>query len=309
MFRRFAIPTALAGLLVLASCGSSGTSSGTATTAPGSATPGSVLPDVTLLPGPTDAPASTVPHPHISVPAAIPTQLTTTVIKPGNGTPSKAGDSVVVNYVGARSADGTEFDNSYDSGTPLTVAPVGQAQLIDGFNQGLIGVQTGEQLQLDIPNSLAYGDQAQGDVIKAGDALSFVIDVLAVFPSTTIADEPKVDVQGAENAPDLATTDLVVGTGSPLTTGQHVAIQIVAYRGDTGERAFSTWEQGIPIVFGYGIDDLLPGLVQGLDGMNVGGRREMRIPYAQAFGEAGNETLGLPGATDVVLVVDVVGTF
>jgi FKBP-type peptidyl-prolyl cis-trans isomerase len=306
VLRRIALPTALAGLLVLASCGSSGTSQSSPTTASGA--PASVLPDVSVLPGPTQPPASTVPHPKVSVPAKIPTSLVTTVIKPGTGTPSKTGDDVVVNYVGARSADGTEFDSSY-GGDPLEVAPVGSAQLIDGFNQGLIGVQAGEELQLDIPNNLAYGDAAQGDVIKAGDALSFVIDVLAVFPKTTIADEPKVTVQGAANRTDLDTQDLVAGSGPPIANGQHVALQIVAFRGDTGERAFSTWEQGQPLIFGYGTDQVLPGLVQGIAGMKVGGRREMTIPFEEAFGEPGNEQVGVPASTDVILVVDLLAVF
>ncbi len=308
MLRRIAIATALAGLLVLVSCGSSGTTQGNSTTAAGA--PVSVLPDVSVLPGPTQPPASTVPHPHVSVPGQIPTTLVSTVIKPGTGTPSKAGDDVVIDYVGARSADGTEFGNSY-GGDPLEVNPVGtMQQILPGFNQGLIGVQTGEQLQLDMPNDLAYGDQAQGAVIKAGDALSFVIDVRAVFPPTTIADEPKVPpVQAAANRTDIDTQDLVEGSGPPIATGQRVALEIVAYRGDTGARAFSTWEQGQPLVFGYGTDQVLPGLVQGIAGMKAGGRREMTIPFAEAFGEPGNESVGVPASTDVVLVVDLLAVF
>ncbi|MEO5900417.1 MAG: FKBP-type peptidyl-prolyl cis-trans isomerase, partial [Ilumatobacteraceae bacterium] len=189
MLRRFAIPAALAGLLVLASCGDV-TGAGSATSTPGSATAPTILPDVSLVP-PTTVPQSTVPHPAVSVPATIPTTLVSTVLKPGTGTPSTTGDAVVVNYVGARTADGKEFDNNYGT-TPLTVTPLGAAQVIDGFNQGLVGVQQGEQLQLDVPNDLAYGDQDKGDVIKAGDALSFVIDVLGVLPATTAANTPDV---------------------------------------------------------------------------------------------------------------------
>jgi len=43
--------------------------------------------------------------------------------------------------------------------------------------------------------------------------------------------------------------------------------------------------------------------------MRVGGRRKLTIPYAQAFGEAGSEQLGLPGNTDLVLVVDLVAAY
>ena len=305
VLRRLAIPAALVGLLALAACGDV-TGAGSGTSTPASA-PASILPDVSLVSTST-VPPTTIPHPSVSVPATTPTKLTTTVLKPGSGTASKAGDAVVVNYVGARSADGTEFDNNYGQ-TPLMVSPVGSAQMIEGFNQGLIGVQPGEQLQLDIPSDLAYGDAPQGDVIKAGDALSFVIDVLAVLPATTQADEPAVTVAGAPNRADLATKDLVVGTGPAVTTGTNIAIEIVAYRGDTGERVFSTWAESAPVVFDYGVDSILPGLEQGIAGMNVGGRRQITIPYALGFGEAGNSQLGVPGSTDLVLVVDVIAAF
>ena len=232
----------------------------------------------------------------------------TTVITPGNGPAAKDGDVVVVNYVGVRSADGTEFDNSYDKGAPYPVT-LGTGSVIAGWDQGLVGAQAGERLQLDIPADLAYGDKPQGDVIQAGDALSFVIDVVAVVPSATAADEPQVTVTGAANRDDLVATDLVVGTGPVLAEGQTAVIQFVAYRGDTGEKVFSTWEDGQPVTFKYGVDQVMPGLIDGLDGMKVGGRRQVTIPFAKAFGDSGNENLGVPASTDVVLVVDLVAAY
>ena len=101
-----------------------------------------------------------------------------------------------------RSADGTEFDNSYDKGQPLPVK-LGAGSVIKGWDQGLVGAQAGERLQLDIPADLAYGDNPSGEIIQPGDALSFVIDVLAVVPATTAADQPQVDVAGAANRSDL----------------------------------------------------------------------------------------------------------
>ena len=52
--------------------------------------------------------------------------------------------------------------------------------MIQGWEQGLLGAQEGGRYQLDIPADLAYGDSARGDVIRAGDALTFVIDVVSV---------------------------------------------------------------------------------------------------------------------------------
>ena len=72
---------------------------------------------------------------------------------------------MLVNYVGVRSADGTEFDNSYDGGQPFPWSS-GAAASSQGWEQGLVGVKTGGRRQLDIPADLAYGDEPQGDVIQ-----------------------------------------------------------------------------------------------------------------------------------------------
>ncbi len=72
---------------------------------------------------------------------------------------------------------------------------------------------------------------------------------------------------------------------------------------------YSTWEDGQPIAFRYGVDQLLPGIVDGVKDMKVGGRRQVTIPFAQAFGTAGSENLGIPGNTDVVLVLDLVAAY
>ena len=89
------------------------------------------------------------------------------------------GDTVVVHYVGVRTEDGTEFDNSYDRGEPFPVV-LGSGSVIQGWEDGLVGAQVGDQRQLDIPTELAYGDSPRGDVIQPGDALTFVVDVVAI---------------------------------------------------------------------------------------------------------------------------------
>ena len=50
------------------------------------------------------------------------------------------------------------------------------------------------QRQLDIPANLAYGDQDKGDVIKAGSALTFVVDVMAVTPAPSSSTVPATTV-------------------------------------------------------------------------------------------------------------------
>ncbi|NNE13163.1 MAG: FKBP-type peptidyl-prolyl cis-trans isomerase [Ilumatobacter sp.] len=122
------------------------------------------------------------PKPEVELPETIPTDLVITTLEPGDGAAAAAGDTVSVFYVGVRTEDGIEFDNNYDSGTPFPV-PLGAGRVIQGWDAGLVGAQEGARIQLDIPAALAYGDQARGDVIRANDALTFVIDVVDVAPA------------------------------------------------------------------------------------------------------------------------------
>ncbi len=139
---------------------------------------------VTLPPLDTTPPETfpTPPKPDVELPESIPTELVVTTLETGEGPEAGPDDIVTVHYVGVRSEDGTEFDNSYDRGSPFPVQ-LGSGGVIQGWEQVLVGAQAGARIQLDIPADLAYGDQARGDVIQAGDALTFVIDVMDVAPA------------------------------------------------------------------------------------------------------------------------------
>ena len=122
------------------------------------------------------------PKPEVELPAELPTELVVTVLTPGEGPEAALGDTVEVHYVGVRTEDGTEFDNSYDRGSTFPVT-LGLTSVIQGWQDGLLGVQAGSRIQLDIPADLAYGDIGSGEIILPGDAISFVIDVVAVTPA------------------------------------------------------------------------------------------------------------------------------
>ncbi|MCU1398608.1 MAG: peptidyl-prolyl cis-trans isomerase [Acidimicrobiales bacterium] len=292
---------------LLAACGS-GSKSGTASTTAGT-TAGSTAAS-TASSTADSAPASTsADKPTVKIPATLPTKLVITDLIDGTGTAAKVGDTVEVNYIGVRSADGTEFDNSYDRGQTFPVT-LGQNSVIQGWEQGLIGIKQGGRRQLDIPADLAYGDQPQGDVIKAGDALSFVIDAVSItpgidVPTANVADKPKVDISPSVGATKTSFTDLVVGTGEEAVAGDTAYLQIIAYRGDTGAEIQSTWEAGTAAKIALD-DSTVTGLVTGVTGMKVGGRREIIVPPAEAFGAEGSDTMGLPAGADLILVVDLV---
>jgi peptidylprolyl isomerase len=76
----------------------------------------------------------------------------------------KRGDNVKVHYTG-KLADGTVFDSS-DGGEPLGFA-VGSGQVIQGFDEGVVGMKVGESKVLEIPVAKAYGERQDEMVIQA----------------------------------------------------------------------------------------------------------------------------------------------
>lgn len=139
----------------------------------------------TLTQPPDTTPVDTTPappKPEVQIPDELPTELVVTTLSPGEGPAAAVGDTVAVHYVGVRSEDGVEFDNSYDRGETFAVT-LGVSSVIQGWQDGLVGAQAGSQIQLDIPAELAYGDTGSGDIIQPGDAITFVIDVMSVTPA------------------------------------------------------------------------------------------------------------------------------
>ena len=82
-------------------------------------------------------------------------------------------------YVGVAWSTGEEFDASWNRGVPLDFQ-VGVGQVIQGWDQGLLGMREGGRRKLTIPSHLAYGDRGAGGVIKPGESLIFVVDLVAV---------------------------------------------------------------------------------------------------------------------------------
>ena len=97
------------------------------------------------------------------------------VITEGTGAKPLVVDSVTVNYKGTL-IDGTEFDNSYTRGEPITF-PLNR--VIPGWTEGLQLMSVGSKYKLYIPYTLAYGSNDQGP-IPGGSALIFEVELLDV---------------------------------------------------------------------------------------------------------------------------------
>ena len=110
-----------------------------------------------------------------------PTKLVSRDIVVGKGPAAKAGDQLVVQYVGVLFENGEQFDASWDGGQPFPFQ-LGQGNVIPGWDQGVEGMKVGGRRMLTIPPDLAYGEAGQGS-IPPNATLVFVVDLLNVTPS------------------------------------------------------------------------------------------------------------------------------
>ena len=108
-----------------------------------------------------------------------PTELQITDVTEGDGAEATAGSTVSVHYVGVAHSTGEQFDASYDRGSPLQFR-LGVGQVIAGWDQGVQGMKVGGRRRLVIPPHLGYGDRGAGGVIKPGETLIFVVDLVEV---------------------------------------------------------------------------------------------------------------------------------
>jgi peptidylprolyl isomerase len=106
-----------------------------------------------------------------------PTELDILDITEGIGSEAQPGQTVRVHYVGVAFSTGEEFDASWNRGDPLEFK-LGAGRVISGWDQGLVGMKVGGRRQLTIPPQLAYGDRGAGGVIKPGETLIFVCDLV-----------------------------------------------------------------------------------------------------------------------------------
>ena len=103
-------------------------------------------------------------------------------VKPGTGPVPQTGQTVTVNYTGWLYVDGKKgkkFDSSLDRNEPFSF-PLGQGQVIKGWDEGLATMHVGGKRTLIIPPDLGYGASGAGGDIPPGATLIFDVDLLSV---------------------------------------------------------------------------------------------------------------------------------
>jgi peptidylprolyl isomerase len=117
--------------------------------------------------------------------------------------------------------------------------------------------------------------------------------------------KPRVEVPKGAPPNQLEIEDLVEGDGAEAQPGDEVTVQYVGVDYKKGKEFDASWDRGEPFSFQLGAGMVIPGWEQGVEGMKVGGRRELIIPPGLAYGKAGSPPVIAPNET-LVFVVDLI---
>ena len=118
--------------------------------------------------------------PSVTIPSNDPpAELVIEDLTVGAGKEATKGANVEVHYVGVAWSTGKQFDASWDRNEAFEFR-LGAGQVIAGWDQGVAGMKVGGRRSLTIPAHLGYGNQGAGGVIKGGETLVFVVDLLNV---------------------------------------------------------------------------------------------------------------------------------
>ncbi len=115
--------------------------------------------------------------------------------------------------------------------------------------------------------------------------------------------KPKVTVPTGAPPQKLEIKELEEGSGAEAKSGDEVTVQYVGVNYKNGKEFDSSWSRNEPFSFTLGAGEVIPGWDQGVEGMKVGGRRELIIPPELAYGETGAPPAIGPNET-LVFVID-----
>ena len=118
-------------------------------------------------------------------------------------------------------------------------------------------------------------------------------------------DKPEIEFFDPEPPADLMVTDVTVGDGAEATTGSTVSVHYVGVAHSSGEEFDASYNRGAPLQFRLGVGQVIQGWDDGVQGMKVGGRRQLVIPPHLGYGDRGAGGVIAPGET-LIFVVDLV---
>lgn len=134
-----------------------------------------------------------------------------------------------------------------------------------------------------------------------------VSDGAPCHPTAVERKSPAPTITPVKKEPkELSTKDLTKGTGCPITKKPYVTLDLVGATAVSGKQFADTFKPKRPITAKLGQGTFVTGLENGLDGMQVGGRRQITVPADQAYGKDGDTKTGIGPDQGLIFIVDLV---
>ncbi len=182
------------------------------------------------------------------------------------------------------------------SRTGLALATLGALVLIAGCGSSSSSSTIGVGNENSSDNGLAKGGETSST------------STTAKTPTTgPLATEPTVKPPPGSSPSSLEIKDLIKGTGPEAKAGETVTVNYVGVLYHGGKEFDASWKRHEPFSFALGQGQVIPGWDKGVVGMKVGGRRELIIPSALAYGPKGSPPT-IPPNAPLVFVIDLLGT-
>jgi peptidylprolyl isomerase len=141
---------------------------------------------------------------------------------------------------------------------------------------------------------------------KSGESTTSTETKTATTPTSgPLSKEPTVTSPGGAAPKKLEIKDLIVGKGAEAKNGESVTVNYVGVLFHGGKEFDASWLRKEPFTFELGKPGVIQGWLQGVPGMKVGGRRELVIPAALAYGSKGSAKI--PKNEPLVFVIDLLG--
>jgi peptidylprolyl isomerase len=119
---------------------------------------------------------------------------------------------------------------------------------------------------------------------------------------TNLSQKPTIPKPTGTPPGALESRDVVKGKGKAAASGEKLTVQYVGVSYSTGRQFDASWDRGQAFPFQLGAQMVIPGWDQGLVGMKQGGRRELIIPPALAYGPQGQPPSIAPNETLIFMI-------
>ena len=159
-------------------------------------------------------------------------------------------------------------------------------------------------------NRLLYHAAPEEIMTKLLSISLFMIFAFAAAASgrsdTDTSSPTKVTGKSKTTPSGLEYWDIVIGTGATAVAGKPVKVHYTGWL-TTGKKFDSSVDAGRPFTFALGNGEVIKGWDEGVAGMKVGGKRQLRIPPDLGYGESGTPDGTIPANSTLIFDVQLLG--